>query len=239
MAEEEQELQPSESYRRDVERYQDFKDRVHSLLKANYAGVVRDVPNGRHILEFGFEENFFGFTRKWRVVTASGDSMLPYERAIRIVGAHKDDIEQHNIDGVLVVTEVGADKFATDFLASSQGFLHRTIDDLATQKPISDEVLSINKNDPAYSETTAKIEKTKDLLQGDNNSPLPVAVIKRLIAEFEAMLRLLKESEIRADLVATLIISALKSVVKTLGNNAAGIAAAGALIAVEHLFGFR
>jgi hypothetical protein len=232
-------LMPDEEYQKSVDRHQTFKAEIHELLIENYKGVARDTPNGRHNLEFSFEEDFFGFTRRWIVVTNSGETPLGFERASRIVGIYKDELEHRIIDGVLVVTENGANKFATDFLASNSGFLHRTLADLRKQRPITRDVVTVDHAAQGYLAAVDKITETRELLRGDNGDEMPYSVKQRILTELEAGLTLLKAQEIRLELVVEVIIKALRFIVKTLAHSATGMVAGAAIVELGRAFGFH
>ena len=216
-----------------------FKDRVDQLLRSNYTDVVRDVPRGRHNLEFAFSEDFFGYQRRWVVVTASGDKILEYDRAVRLVGAFKDDVEQGEIDGVLVLSDKGASKYAVDFIAEQPGFVYRTLEELERAKPMTDETVEIKKDHPSYQAAIDGLDETKELLRGDNGDEIPPSEKARLIAQLEASLSLLRTTEISTELVAKLLLKTLNFIAKALTSRASGMAAGAAITEIMRLFGLH
>lgn len=235
-------FESSDEYKQLVARHTDFKEQVYSALTARFDNVLQDQPRGRHNVDFLVKEDFFGYEREWIVVTHSDGRLLPYERAVRVVGSFKEDIERGDVHGVLIVTDRGAEKFAEDFFANNVGFLLRTLDTLQVAKVPSlafadaGSILSIDQNSQDYEKTMIGLEQTSLTLAGDNRLSLPAALRERLLQELEAMKVLLRSSEIQVNLVVDFIIKTLRTLVDKLAGYTVSTVALATVDAILRLF---
>ena len=231
-------LEATPEYTAMIARHKQFKDVVNAALSSRFSDVLRDTPRGRHNADFTFKEDFFGFDREWIVVTHSGMRLMPHDRAMRIVGSFKEDLERHDIHGVLIITENGIEKFAQDYLANNVGFVHHTLDELRAGhgKQVPDVAVPIDSNHPAYKKVVDGLRNTAEAIRTDNHPNVTPTIRDRLIRELNASVELLKAEEINLELVIKLIMKTLRYVVGQLGGSASSMLAGAAIIELTKLF---
>ena len=229
-------------YKELVARHADFKEQVQAVLTSRFSNLLRDQPRGRHNVDFLVKEDFFGYVREWIIVTHSGDKLLPYERAVRVVGSFKEDIERQDVHGVLVITDKGIEKLAEDFLTKNLGFLHRTLSSLQTL-PVQQEafassrsILTVDHGSPDYEAVLNGLDQTSHTLAGSNQLSLPAALRERLLRELEAMKILLQSPEIQLNLVVDFILKTLRTLADKLAGAAVSTAALATVDAILRLF---
>ena len=234
-------LDATPEYAAMIARHKQFKEVVHAALSSRFSGVLRDTARGRHNADFTFKEDFFGFDREWIVVTHSGLRLMPHDRAMRIVASFKEDLERHEIHGVLIITENGVEKFAQDYLANNVGFVHRTLDELRAGhgKQAPDAAVPIDSSSPTYKKAVDGLRNTAEAIRTDNHPNVTPRIRDRLIRELNASVELLKAEEINLELVIKLIMKTLRFIIGQLGGSASSMLAGAAIVELTKLFGLN